>query len=1385
MGCHKKSKSLPYQRMMTSKYKFKYALDKENKESVASKTYGSCETYHNFYNNIFIKSKHLYEMIYTNHTTVYFDIDNLNYTKKEFDVFVVELTDKINNHFDITINPDDVKISCREEDDKNMVCSSHIIIDNTCVLQTDMKLFAILLNKTIPSIDIKVYHQWRVFKMPDMVKFSKTKYSRIYNSYTGSKYDEIRKHMINIYDTTDRVILKPKIVLEAEKKFDKVLFEDSVKKDIITFNDPNQIYNHLIENLTTDFFNNSADWKFATVLLCKLKLLENITEWCYLSSTKSKYKRWTVKSNKEFIEKIDVHITKCGIPKLCETVNKYLDIQVAYNQKVKITSSLCEYISSKINVSINIIQEILNTAIQNNSEADLITINEAEYKIKSGWLYFNKKYSNYYHDIELKEYSESSNTLKYDFQHKTIAEVLPYTKAFNSDVLKTLVVCARWGTGKSHHVMLPTIQHHKDTHRMIIITENNALNQKCKNDFNGLFKSHIDAQRGDSDDVNDINFTNDNIICSLESCDKIKMCKTKPTFLILDEFESIINHFESGKTVKDKYMTYGCLKKMIRISKCLLLDADISNNRIEWFKSVKEPIILHNVRTNKTTIEKLLNDLPKEDDEPHYAYYASANEDKDKRYEKEEIKFKTDTVIVDVTENAFKDYKFYLYNDFNYWIKNLYKSVETNHKRIAVGLTSRFKAKDLYEHFKQSKEEIKKNVLMITSDGINILINGEVTEEDNTSIKQNWLMNLEEYIKENKIDVFIYSPSIKTGISINSEIFDYIFAMGKNKSVCEREFNQMLFRNRKFKKKSFHIFINHHATSLKPYKTLEQIKTLYINNAVICKNDSIVKTNHISINDKDITHFDCDEKYLNMRATNFYEEYTSNKAFLQEFILRMKYTHGCNVIYRMEYDKDKTFKNDMIDNADTRKQKELEELLQCQFISDEQFEKIRDKMKSQTENKKSISNTDRLLYRKHNLFKWLNIYQIKSQFSKRQLEEDKIPFSVLQEPNNASFQYILLDKFTSYKYKDRFDKLQNVIYDDNFDILRNTNDKPKEPKEVTEDESKEEEEEEDDCINDDNREPNDFICNSSTVRNRDILIKKIYKTLPIDTELTNTEFNAFINGDVFQNLTQDLLIPYLNNLDIADTYKLLCSHSRENKFDKKETTLIFKCLNRLLNLVNYNIRYIYNAGNHSTHPNDKLIISQVKNSVFTLPKKIKPIDTNRDFKQDNIIKKQSYVSIYNYKLGGGYVYREIDEILQYSKTGKLKKATIKNVLVEFKVYKTDCNTYRPYETIHNKSLDKMIKQIETNNTKNVSYKEIYTDCLLDMMFYIYNPRIVHKLVVAEDKKTCNIVEQNDDGFEIVKCGVKEKQEYYESLKFERNVYVARNYKKYNANKNRL
>ena len=71
-----------------------------------------------------------------------------------------------------------------------------------------------------------------------------------------------------------------------------------------------------------------------------------------------------------------------------------------------------------------------------------------------------------------------------------------------------------------------------------------------------------------------------------------------------------------------------------------------------------------------------------------------------------------------------------------------------------------------------------------------------------------------------------------------------------------------------------------------------------------------------------------------------------------------------------------------------------------------------------------------------------------------------------------------------------------------------------------------------------------------------------------------------------------------------------------------------------------------------------MIISQLKNSVFTLPivKSNKIVDETRNFNQDNIIKSPTNISKINSKNGGGFVYQEIEPIDEYTKTGKLKKA---------------------------------------------------------------------------------------------------------------------------------
>jgi hypothetical protein len=116
----------------------------------------------------------------------------------------------------------------------------------------------------------------------------------------------------------------------------------------------------------------------------------------------------------------------------------------------------------------------------------------------------------------------------------------------------------------------------------------------------------------------------------------------------------------------------------IKTSKCLVLDADISNDRMDWFKMVKEPQLLKFDTVKPTMLDNWID-----------------NKATSKRHQTTIL---TDTVIVNVKENAFADYQFNLYDSFNHWTECLYSAVEED-KRVSVACTSRNKAIDVYAHF--------------------------------------------------------------------------------------------------------------------------------------------------------------------------------------------------------------------------------------------------------------------------------------------------------------------------------------------------------------------------------------------------------------------------------------------------------------------------------------------------------------------------------------------------------------------------------------------------------------------------------------------------------------------------------------------------------------
>jgi hypothetical protein len=102
------------------------------------------------------------------------------------------------------------------------------------------------------------------------------------------------------------------------------------------------------------------------------------------------------------------------------------------------------------------------------------------------------------------------------------------------------------------------------------------------------------------------------MITSLESCDKVVKLYDKDNdrdtyidILIIDELESVFNHFESSKTFISKkknedntytnltqFTQYKHLKQIIKHSKQIIgLDSDLTDERMKWIVDIKNGTI--------------------------------------------------------------------------------------------------------------------------------------------------------------------------------------------------------------------------------------------------------------------------------------------------------------------------------------------------------------------------------------------------------------------------------------------------------------------------------------------------------------------------------------------------------------------------------------------------------------------------------------------------------------------------------------------------------------------------------------------------------------------------------------------------------------------------
>jgi len=835
----------------------KYTLAKDdtynNKPFKKYRGFQSIQELINFINTMKNSKYRIYYEVITNNTSkFYFDFDKLDIIKEEFNLYVSDFINNFNAFFNKSITIDDMLIYNRiDNNELNKISSIHFIIKNYNVSREIIKNFLDFLELKNLSImpDKKVYSKNRLFNMPFNTKLKYLK------DITNPKYfvsyktqdDKAKDYLINYIENTEQIkipFLTQSCMLIVNKcKKDRIeLIKHSFNKWKTNLNleqekpndlkyycyDINDIIEYLCFNMPTKFYENE-DCKTITYIFKKFHITnDNVDKWLKIYNINCN--KFTISENTEWYNKLDTSNTIVGKPKLIEIVKKWLNIEIVFNYDERIN----EWLILKTGKEYD---DCLKN--DNNDKVKLFTNpNEIEYiyERSSGFLFCKNElivYGTFNVEVLLKEYHEQSKTSNI-IDVDDIKDMMPIVDEYNNIIKDVLIAKAKWGSGKTHFIIRKVINYAIENGLNIrIITENNALNQKISKDFD--FVSHINNNNLSMEQK---------IVCSSESIRKINFCSND--ILILDEFESLLNHFESDTHKNDALQNFLHLKNGIKnCNKIVILDADISLERVKLIKQIR-------------------------DDKYSYKIYH-------------------------IHTDNFKEYK------FNYVINNKdlilhFKDNLKKDKKLIFASASKKLIEDIFLDTKNkiNANEIKDKTLLIIDGGNTKLFKNKIEIDLD---KNDTLLNLEDIILNNQVDIFLYSPTIKTGVSINTEYFDLTYAYGNNNTLCVREFIQMLFRARNIKDKMIYFSFNRKLGQIKPFITDKKIES-YVKDPII-----LFKTQKIfdgEFNTDDIignSNYEIDDDYFKCKCINIKENYNSKTRYTQDFFLRMVYNHKIKINY--------------------------------------------------------------------------------------------------------------------------------------------------------------------------------------------------------------------------------------------------------------------------------------------------------------------------------------------------------------------------------------------------------------------------------------------------------------------------------------------------------
>ena len=855
----------------------------------------------------------LFETITRDISNIYFDIDlpnnvkEIGLTKLQMNNIINDLIIKFNKYYKLenVITVDDLLMFMREETD-NMIRSLHIIIPaykthksiNQHFIKT--QLHSSSNDVDTPStnyIDYKVYNPKQQFNLPYHTK-NKYNHKRCLISYhydENSKcnkdsldkcnkdsldkcnnvqskydnmtdYDKFKQHSLNIpndskyidisdemtesindemYKDVDIQLKKCDIspsntsLLELQKYIPK--FDDD---DTIAVNKYNLV-NTLIELLPSTVYNNTMnrEWTSLTNYLF-LYDIDDFDKWIDYSSDKSsdvdiydKNKIYVKQLTKDSTDSKNINnfIYNC----IC-VINRNHNLKLYYHTKNTFdTPQLREWIAEKTNMDKNTIKIILQDIKPNDNTKYISLTDDCIFYVCALDLYWKstEKRLNYWIDVVYNENKIVNDIIEY----KSIVEIgktcLSWIDTTDDKIIN---INAKWSSGKTYHILSSLLLKVIGMGwRVLIISENNILNRSMKTDVVELLKDF-----GDDIVENHINidkFKESHKVCITSTESLAKVNGTRFDLVINDEYESICNHYESNT---HKYTTaYECLtvwENKMKISKKIInLDADLSMSRIlPLYKTLG---LLNGSSTPK---------------------------------------------IIYCGDNKWIDYKFNIYLKECEFLNNIISDIKLG-KRLCIASLCKSKAVILYEML--LKLNVKINILCVWSE---ICKFNDTDIIDTESLKD----NIEKYIICNNIDILIYSPTIKTGLSINEENYfhkTYMIANTRG-SVCGREALQMLFRSRSLKDKEINILISSlkHITPSPTLKRAELHLTSKLNileHSCNKKNDTVMNT------DLNKSNFNTSEFYKDIRIQNCIESFSSDSNLPHEILRRLTINHNIPV----------------------------------------------------------------------------------------------------------------------------------------------------------------------------------------------------------------------------------------------------------------------------------------------------------------------------------------------------------------------------------------------------------------------------------------------------------------------------------------------------------